>query len=79
MAFPDLNPSPPGLVDGSDEINPVVGAPRHVAAAGARLPPGTSGDQAVDDDVDGERKPLIGIAGDHLGSVGGDERKPVGG
>ena len=28
--------------------------------------------------VDGEAKPLVAIAGDHLRGVGGDQREPVG-
>jgi hypothetical protein len=34
------------------------------------LPPACSGEHAVENKVDGEAKPLIGIAGDHLRSVG---------
>ena len=33
------------------------------------LPPGCSGDDAVDNYVDGEAKPLLAIAGDHLRGV----------
>ena len=42
------------------------------------LPAGCSGDHAVDNNVDGEAKPLISIAGDHLRGVGGEKREPVG-
>jgi hypothetical protein len=42
------------------------------------LPPGCSGDHAVDDDVDGEAKPFVAVAGDHLRRVGGEKREPVG-
>ena len=43
-----------------------------------RLPPGCSGDHAVDNNVDGEAEPRVAIAGDHLRGVGGDQREPVG-
>ena len=42
------------------------------------LPPGCSGEHAVDDNVDGETKPLVAIAGDELCGVGGDQGEPVG-
>ena len=41
------------------------------------LPAGCSGDDAVDNNVDGKAKPLIPIAGDHLRGVGGEKREPV--
>ena len=40
--------------------------------------PGCSGDHAVDDNVDGEAKPFVAIAGDHLRSVGDEERESLG-
>jgi hypothetical protein len=40
--------------------------------------PGCLGKHAVDDNVDGEAKPLVAIASDHLCGVGGDQREPVG-
>jgi hypothetical protein len=42
------------------------------------LLPGCSGDHAVDNNVDGEAKPLVAIARDHLRGVSGNQRKPVG-
>ena len=42
------------------------------------LPPGCPGDHAVDNNVDGEAKPLVAIPGDHLCGVGGDKREPIG-
>jgi len=34
------------------------------------LPPGCSGDNAVDDDIDGKTETLVAIATDHLRGVG---------
>jgi len=42
------------------------------------LAPVCSGDHTVDNNVDGEAKPLIAIASNHLRGVGGKKRKPVG-
>ena len=42
------------------------------------LAPSGPGDHAVDDNVDGEAKPLVAITGDHLGGVGHQKREPVG-
>jgi hypothetical protein len=44
----------------------------------ARSPPDCSGDHAVKDNVDGEAKPFVTIAGDHLRCVGGDNWESVG-
>jgi hypothetical protein len=43
----------------------------------APSPPDCSGDHAVKDNIDGEAKPLVAIAGDHLRGVGGDNWEPV--
>jgi hypothetical protein len=45
--------------------------------AAARLPSDCSGQDAIESNVDGEAEPLVAIAGDHLGGVGGEKRKPV--
>jgi len=42
------------------------------------LPPGCSGEHAVENNVDGEVEPLVAAAGDELRGVGGDEREPAG-
>ncbi len=42
------------------------------------LPPGCSGDYAVENNVDGETKPLVAITGDHLRGMGDEKREPVG-
>ena len=41
------------------------------------LAPSGPGDHAVDDNVDGEAKP-VAVAGDHLDGVSGEQRKSVG-
>jgi hypothetical protein len=42
-----------------------------------RVAPGRSGDQAVDNHVDCEVKPLIGIASAHLRGVAGEKREAM--
>lgn len=49
-----------------------------VQRAAERLPSGRSGEHAVDKNVDGEIKPLIAIASDHVRSMGSEMREPVG-
>lgn len=48
------------------------------AEAAERLPSGRSGEHAVDKNVDGEIKPLIAIASDHVRSMGSEMRESVG-
>jgi hypothetical protein len=45
---------------------------------GRRYKPGCSDDQAIEDGVDCEPKPLVAGAGNHLRGVGCDEREPLG-
>jgi hypothetical protein len=58
------------------ELRPQIGSWASPLAGRHWFAPGRSGDHAVDNHVDGEAKPFVAIAGDHLRGVGGDKREP---
>lgn len=73
-ALPSLASAAPPLA----ALSPSSARGRPLCPVGTKLRAGCSGDHAVDNNVGGEAKPLVAIAGDRLSGVVSDEREPFG-